>query len=182
MFSNLLITQDNSTLVLLWILAIEAIILIIILGYRNIIENNKNRIKNNKKEIDDLYLKIKEDIKYSVSPQFIESSINTKYLIELAVEVWRIEKRIHDLLTNLSDSQKTGVESSLRKIREYLTKNDIEIIDYTKQNYNDGLNLDVLSIEKKAKLKTPIIKETIEPTILCKGQVVKKAKVILQSK
>ena len=33
MFSNLLITQDNSTLVLLWILAIEAIILIIILGY-----------------------------------------------------------------------------------------------------------------------------------------------------
>lgn len=182
MFSNLLITQDNSTLVLLWILAIEAIILIIILGCRNIIENNKNKIKNNKKEIDDLYIKIKEDIKYSVSPKFIESSINTKDLIELAVEVWRIEKRIGDLLTNLSDSQKVGMENSIRKIRAYLTKNDIEIIDYTKQKYNDGLNLDVLSIEKKAKLTTPIIKETIEPTILCKGQVIKKAKVILQGK
>lgn len=182
MFSNLLITQDNSTLVLLWILAIEAIILIIILGYRNIIENNKNRIKNNKKEIDDLYIKIKEDIKYSVSPRFIESSINTKDLIELAVEVWRIEKKISDLLNNLSDNQKAGIENSLRKIKTYLTKNDIEIVDYTNQKYNDGLNLDVLSIEKKPRLAIPIIKETIEPTILCKGQVIKKAKVILQGK
>jgi hypothetical protein len=182
MFNNLLVTQDNSTVILLWILAVEAIILIVILGYRNIIENNKNKIKNNKKEIEDLYLKIKEDIKYSVSPKFIDSSINTKDLIELAVEIWRIEKRIGDLLTNLSDSQKTGMESSIRKIRTYLTKNDIEIIDYTNQKYNEGLNLDVLSIEKKPRLVIPIIKETIEPTILCKGQVVKKAKVILQGK
>lgn len=182
MFNTLLVTQDNSTVVLLWILAVEAIILIIILGYRNIIENNKNKIKTNKKEIDDLYLKIKEDIKYSVSPKFIESSTNTKDLIELAIEVWRIEKRINGLLTNLSDNQKTGMENSLRKIRAYITKNDIEIIDYTNQKYNDGLNLDVLSIEKKPRLAIPIIKETIEPTILCKGQVVKKAKVILQGK
>jgi len=177
MFNNLFLTQINSVIILI-ILTVVAIILIIIWNYRNKIENNKNI----KKEFEDLYLKINEDIRYSVSPKFIELSINTKDLIELAVEIWRIEKRIGDSLANLSDNQKTGMESSLRKIKTYLNKNDIEVIDYTKQNYNDGLNLDVLSIEKRAKSATSIIKETIEPTILCKGQVVKKAKVILQGK
>lgn len=123
----------------------------------------------------------KEDVKHSITPQFIELSINTKDLIELAVEIWRVEKRIGDLLNNLSDNQKIGMESSLRKIKEYLTKNDIEIIDHTNQKYNNGLNVDVLLIEKKPKLAKSIIKETIEPTIIHKGQVVKKAKVILQS-
>ena len=54
-----------------------------------------------------------------------------------------------------------------------------ELLDYTNQKFNDGLNLDILSVEKDPSLPAPIVKETIEPTILVKGQVVRKAKIIL---
>ncbi len=60
-------------------------------------------------------------------------------------------------------------------------KYDIEIRDYTNQKFNEGLNLDILSVEKDPAIAEPMVKETVEPTILCKGQVVKKAKIILLS-
>ena len=49
------------------------------------------------------------------------------------------------------------------------------------QKYNEGLNLDVLNVEKDASVTVPTVKETVEPTVLHKGQVVKKAKIILLS-
>jgi len=137
---------------------------------------------NYTKSISDLYLNLREEIKYSVTPKFIDFSANVKDLAELATEVWKIEQRSNKLISKLSEDKKKGFESSINRLKMYLTKNDIEVVDYSNQKYNEGLNLDILSIEKKTKLEAPMIKSTIEPTILYKGQVFKKAKVILQSK
>ena len=136
---------------------------------------------NTAAKLDKFYLNIKEDIKFSVAPKFLELSSNINNLIDLAIEVWRIEQRINRSLPLLPDNQQSGLNNSIQKLKRYLEKCDIEIIEYTNQKFNDGLNLDVLSVEKDLSQLEPIVKETIEPTIMCKGQVVRKAKIILLS-
>ena len=74
------------------------------------------------------------------------------------------------------------MENSIQKLKRYLEKYDVEILDYKNQKFNEGLNLDVLSVEKDSSIQEPQIKETIEPTIMLKGQVIRKAKVILLTK
>ncbi len=63
-----------------------------------------------------------------------------------------------------------------------MDKNDIEIVDHTNQKFNEGINLDILAVEKSSDILESIIKETKEPTILHKNQVVHKGKVIILEK
>ncbi len=133
-------------------------------------------------KIDDLSNKIHEDIKFSVAPKFIDASISVNDLVEFAIEIWRVEQRISKVLSGLPENQKKGLENSIQKLKRCLQKYDLEIVDYTNQKYNEGLNLDVLSVEKDLSIADSIVKETIEPTVLCKGQVIRKAKIILLSK
>ena len=132
-------------------------------------------------KFDELYKKISEEIKYAVAPKSINLSASVAELVELATEVWRIEQRLAKVADTLPENQRKGLENSVHKFRRYISNYDIEIVDYTNQKFNDGLNLDVLSVEKDPAVATPTVKETVEPTILVKGQVVKKAKIILLS-
>lgn len=122
---------------------------------------------------------LREQIRESVESKFIEVSPNAKEMIELAVEIWRIEQRISKSASSLAENQMKGLENSVQKLRRYLEKYDVEIVDYKNQKFNEGLNLEILSVEKDPSLAEPIVKETVEPTIMCKGQVVRKAKIIL---
>lgn len=135
--------------------------------------------KNSTDKYEELYKKISEDIKYAVSPKFVELSLGVNDLVDLAVEVWRMEQRIAKSASGLPENQLKGLENSIQKLRRYIEKYDIEIVDYKNTKYNDGLNLDVLSVEKDPTLTEPRVKEVVEPTIMCKGQVVRKAKIIL---
>lgn len=132
-------------------------------------------------KFDELYRKISEEIKYAVAPKSINLNASVAELIELATEVWRIEQRLAKVADILPENQRKGLENSVHKFKRYISNYDIEIVDYTNQKFNDGLNLDVLSVEKDQSVTTPTVKETVEPTILVKGQVVKKAKIILLS-
>ena len=118
-------------------------------------------------------------IRDAVEPKFIEISPNTSYLVELAVEVWRLGNRLEKISSSISDDQAKALQNSYTKMKRFLDKNDIDVIDYTNKKYNEGLNLDVLAVEKDSNLKEAIIKETHEPAITLKGKIVKKAKVIL---
>ncbi len=130
-------------------------------------------------KFEELYRKISEDIKYAVAPKHIELSLGVNDLVDLAVEIWRMDQRLAKSMSALPENQQKGLQISIEKLKRYVGKYDIEILDYTNQKFNDGLNLDILSVEKDPSLPAPIVKETIEPTILVKGQVVRKAKIIL---
>jgi hypothetical protein len=123
-----------------------------------------------------------KNIRESVQSRFLEISPSTQSLIELAVEVWRIEKRLAKATESLSGDQNKAFENSTAKLRRFLDKNDITFTDYTDQKYNEGMNLDILSIEKDPSISESVIKETHEPAVLHKGQVVKKAKVVVLEK
>lgn len=127
-------------------------------------------------------IQLNKNIKNAVEPKFLDLSPSTNSLIELATEVWRLEKRLSKATESLTDDQNKAFENSTGKLRRFLDKSDITFTDYTDQKYNEGLNLDILSIEKDPSITESVIKETHEPAVLHKGQVVKKAKVVVLEK
>ncbi|MFZ1736233.1 MAG: hypothetical protein WAU31_04835 [Candidatus Moraniibacteriota bacterium] len=158
---------------LILFVAVTSVIVLFLLAY--LIKKMSDR------NINKFYLKIREDIKYAASTKLVEFSVSVGDIIDLAVEIWRMEQRIAKSIAGLSENQGKSLESSIQKLRRYIEKYDIEIVDYKDMKYNEGLNLDILSIEKDPTLQGSKIKEVIEPTILCKGQVVRKAKIVLLS-
>lgn len=120
---------------------------------------------------------VRKDIESAVVPKFIDISIRTGDLIEHAIELWRMEQRLNKV--SLDESQQAFFTNAIHRLKRYLDKNDIEIVDHTGQKFNVGRNLDVLWVEESPSVAEPIIKETKEPTILCKNQIVHKGKVIV---
>lgn len=155
--------------------------ILLVLIYLYLLHRKDVRQSNIPDKFEELHTKISEEIKYAVAPKSINLSTSVKEIVELATEVWRVEQRLAKVSDILPENQRKGLENSVHKFRQYISNYDIEIIDYTNQKFNDGLNLDVLSVEKDENVTIPTVKETIEPTILVKGQVVKKAKIILLS-
>mgnify|MGYP001617929234 FL=1 len=172
-----LFTQNFNSIGLVFILLALVVSLAVFLLFF-LKRNGKDDISE---KLDGFYKKIQEDIKFAVTPKFIELSLGVNDIVDLAVEVWRIEQRINKSASNLPENQLKGLENSVQKLKRYLEKYDIEVIDYKNTKYNEGLNLDILSVEKDPTLLEPVVKETVEPTIMCKGQVVRKAKIILLS-
>lgn len=127
-------------------------------------------------------LETRKDIEYVIAPKFLDVSVQTKDLIELAVEIWRMEQRLNKIIPSLADNQQDLFSNSIQKLKRYLDKNDVAIVDHTNQKFNEGRNLDILSVEKSSDISESIIKETKEPTILYKGQVIHKGKVIVLEK
>ena len=129
--------------------------------------------------INEQLAEIRKEIMYSVAPKFLEISVEVNDLAELAIDYWRLENRMNKVLDTLKGSQKENLENSLSRVKRYLEKNDIEIVDHTNQEYDEGQNLEILAVEEDAKIEKPIVKETKEPTILHKGQIIHIGKVIL---
>lgn len=141
-----------------------------------------NKIINEMTEIRLQILETRKDIQSAITPKFLEISTQTKDLIDLAIEMWRMEQRLNKIMSSIPEDQQERFKNSLQKFKKYLSKNDIEIIDHTNQMFNDGRNLDIIAVEKGDNNLKSIIKETKEPTILCKNQVVHKGKVIVLEK
>lgn len=170
-----IILQNLNTIIISFVLFFIILLFTVLMS----ICRRRNKKNNVSEKLDAFYLKIKEDIKFAVAPRFIQLSPGTNEIIDLAVEVWRMEQRIIKSAPSLPENQRRGLENSIQKLKRCLEKYDIEIVDYKNTKYNDGLNLDILSVEKDATLVESMVKETIEPTIMLKGQVVRKAKIIL---
>lgn len=173
--SNILFSLFDSTFQT--VLFVVCVVFLIILLY--ILVNKNNRNKSTPDEFEKLYQRIKEEIRFAVTPKFMDVSIRVNELVDLAVEVWRIEQRVAKSASNLPENQLKGLDNSIQKLKRYLEKYDIEIVDYKNAKYNDGLNLDILSVEKDPTLTEPKVKEIIEPTIMYKAEVVRKAKITL---
>lgn len=168
-------TLPFNILIPVAVLAVFAVLFLLIL------RRSQNQSGDGSDRFDELYTKLSQEIKFAVAPKSLQLSVSANELVELAVDIWRMEQRLAKVSESLPENHKKGLENSMHKLRKYISNYDVEIIDYTNQKFNDGLNLDVLSVEKDPTVTTPTVKETVEPTIVVKGQVVKKAKIILLS-
>lgn len=114
-------------------------------------------------------------------PRLFDIQVQANDLVMLAIDLWRLEHRLNRILQGLPEDQRENVSNSMQKLKRYLDKNNIEVLDHTNQKYDDSQNLEILAVEQDSSVTDPIIKETKEPTILYKGQVVHIGKVILLS-
>lgn len=120
--------------------------------------------------INEQLAEIRKEIMYSVAPKFLEISVEVNDLAELAIDYWRLENRMNKVLDTLKGSQKENLENSLSRVKRYLEKNDIEIVDHTNQEYDEGQNLEILAVEEDAKIEKPIVKETKSLLYCIKGR------------
>ncbi len=164
---------------ILWVISLFLALFIISIFYLLFFARPHKGQKHDK--LDELYFKIRDEIRSSVSPHFVQITPEAENIIELAIETWRMEQRLGKVSSVLPENQKRGMESSLAKFKRFLEKYDIEVIDYTGQKYNEGLNIEILSVEKDPLATERSIKETVEPSIISKGRVIKRAKVVLVS-
>jgi hypothetical protein len=124
-------------------------------------------------------LSIRKQISQTIEPKFIDVSPSTSSLVDLGIEAWRLQNRLEKIKDKVTDDQYKALQNSHAKLLRYLEKNDVGITDYTEQKYNEGMNLDIVAVEKDSNVKQSIIKETHEPAITLKGQIIRKAKVII---
>ena len=108
--------------------------------------------------------------------------IQTQDLTDLAIEFWRLEKRLKKIEEKLSEDENKAFRNSIEKLGRFVKKNDLEVTDYTGQIYNQGMNLEILASEKDSQLAQDIIYETHEPAVAHKGILIRKAKVIIHEK
>ncbi len=109
---------------------------------------------------------------------FVDLSPKSADIVELAVEVWRMNNRLMKVEA-LTETQQRGFNSSLQKFGKFLDRYEVKIVDHTGERYNEGMNVDVLSFENDPSVKVPTIKETVEPSITHKGHTIKKGKIIV---
>ena len=108
--------------------------------------------------------------------------VTTQDLTDLAIELWRLEKRLKKIEEKLSEDENKAFRNSVEKLGRFVKKNDLEVTDYTGQVYNSGMNLEILASEKDSQLEQDIIFETHEPAVAHRGILIKKAKVIIHEK
>lgn len=134
-------------------------------------------------KLSDIFFKItNKNIRESIKTEHLTLSPSSESVIDLAIDIWRLEKKLGKESEKLTDEQNKKFDNSVSRIKRYLDKNDISIVDYTDKKYNDGLNVDIIGMEKDSSISESIIKETHEPAILLKGQLIRKAKVIILEK
>jgi len=100
-----------------------------------------------------------------------------KTLAVIACEVWRLRKYYE----SNKDSLPIPVRHSIRKLSELLTNQGVAFIDREEKEFDPGLNYEVLAVEEDDSLPegSAIIKKTIRPIVLFKGEVLAAGEVIL---
>lgn len=107
---------------------------------------------------------------------------NIKNLINIALEIWKIEKKTNKLKASDGEDKIKWFEFPISKIYEILQNNWVKVIDYTWKKHIEWMNwIEIISVEKDQKQKDPIILDSINPLIEVNGQIYLKSKVIVLS-
>ena len=128
------------------------------------------------------FAKTERQIKRSIEPKSLDILPSAKNMIDLAVELWKLDKRMKNIPGKLSDDEKKLLGNSLDRLKRFLQVNDIKTEDYEGLVYNEGMNVKVMHVEKEHNVPRSIIGETIKPAIGRKGVLVSQAEVVIYEK
>ena len=128
------------------------------------------------------FAKTERQIKCSIEPKSLDILPSAKNMIDLAVELWKLDKRMKNISGKLSDDEKKLLGNSLDRLKRFLQVNDIKTEDYEGLVYNEGMNVKVMHVEKEHNVPRSIIGKTIKPAIGRKGVLVSQAEVVIYEK
>jgi len=106
-----------------------------------------------------------------------EFVLSMNLISSLAIELWRLEKRIDKAKNTIDNS----ITDQFQRIKDVLAKQDIEVCEHTGNEYNDGMSIKVLHVDEVDNMppgKMKII-ETVKPSVYYKGQVISHGEVIV---
>lgn len=113
------------------------------------------------------------------------TTVERNVLVELTVEYWKLFKLAE---RTLSDAQIDNLASfsaqlrySISRLHTICDKGGMRLISYDRDVYEPNLPVTVANAEEAAAFDDAVIDRTIEPTIICDGQVVAMGKVLLKS-
>ncbi len=97
----------------------------------------------------------------------------------LSLECWRLS-RIAELLKDSSEG--VGLRHAVRRITETLEGMGIEVIDLAGRTYDPGMVPEVVEVGEDQGLPDgqAVIDETVAPTVIWRGQVVKPGQIIVK--
>lgn len=102
-----------------------------------------------------------------------ELSISLNEIVDLAVEFWRFEKFLEKSVQN-----SPAVNHYLRQTRQFFSKNSIETIDLTNQNYEAGLAIEVIDFVENGG-NQEFISEMTSPIVLFQGKVIRHGQAVV---
>ena len=106
-----------------------------------------------------------------------ESSAADTLGAAVAVETWRLGRRVARLRASLGEDASRPVADSLQRLEDLLQEHDIVIRVHDGERYNDGMSVEVIHIREQA---DPLfVVETVSPTVLHCGRIVRNAQVVL---
>lgn len=120
--------------------------------------------------------------------KFMSQNKNTydanELVSSLAIEIWRLEKRIDkikDLIMQETDKNSNSVLDQLQRVKDIFKRQEIEVHDHTGEGYNDGMSVNPLHIEEVDSLLAGEMKiiETVKPSVYFKGQIISHGEVIV---
>ena len=107
---------------------------------------------------------------------------NINDLTNIAIELWKIEKKANKLKASIWEDNIKWFWFPIQRIYEILQENWIKITDYTWKKYIEGMNgIEVISVEKDEKQHEPIILDSINPLIEVNWVIKIRSKVVLLS-
>jgi hypothetical protein len=113
-------------------------------------------------------------------------TVEQNALVELAVEYWKLFKLAERTLANAQADKMTSVSAQLRysltRLHSICEKGGLRLISYDRDVYEPNLPVTVANGEDAALFNNAVIDRTVEPTIICDGQVVAMGKVFLKER
>jgi hypothetical protein len=94
-------------------------------------------------------------------------------------EIWRLDQLAAELVDR---AHAAAARRIARQLRASLDEAGIEIVDYVGRGYDAGMAPEVIDIQfvKGAEPTADIVSETIEPTLIWRGQVIRRGQIVVR--
>lgn len=100
---------------------------------------------------------------------------------KLAVEIWKLEKRLKKI-DNLSDDDVKATSFLLNRMYKIIEWYDVQLLDYTGQKFLEWMaGIDILSAETDKDIDFPIIWEVMTPLVVIGWKIDQRSKVVIKT-
>ena len=135
-------------------------------------EKRRNAFAANVTESDDS-VEIAASKSQSV-PESLESTSCSSLVGQLGVELWRLERRIQRVPVEHAAAL-VGIRDGVARLRELLEDHGVEIRPHDGDPYTDGSLVQVVFVQEGGEPSR--VTETVEPSVLWQGRMVRHGKV-----
>jgi hypothetical protein len=107
-------------------------------------------------------------------------------LVKLATEYWRLLKLTERALVDMQAQQTASLAAQLRyslnRLQTICSEGGLRLITYDREVYEPNLPVTIANDDEASYYKNAVVDRTVEPTIICDGQVAAMGKVFLKER